>query len=91
MRSTKGSHLPLEDRQARLSGAECGNIDACVKILDGEMVHLSLSLLHQLKNTLTGVFLLIGTNKMGVDRNEKSAEIPRFFLVYFQMQPVIAA
>ena len=62
-----------------------------VKILDGEMVHLSLNMLHQLKNTLTGVFLLIGTNKMGVERSEKSAEIPRFFLVYFQMQPVIAA
>ena len=24
----KGSHFPLEDRQARLSDAECGNIDA---------------------------------------------------------------
>ena len=24
----KGSHFPLEDRQARLSGGECGNIDA---------------------------------------------------------------
>lgn len=48
-------------------------------------------MLHQLKNTLPGVFLLIGTNKMGVERSEKSAEIPRFFLVYFQMQPVIAA
>ena len=33
-RSVQGSHFPLEDRQARLSGAECGNIDACVKILD---------------------------------------------------------
>ena len=28
-RSVLGSHFPLEDRQARLSGAECGNIDAC--------------------------------------------------------------
>ena len=30
-----GSHIPLGDRQACLSGREGGNIDACVKILDG--------------------------------------------------------
>ena len=28
-RSVIGSHFPLKDRQARLSDAECGNIDAC--------------------------------------------------------------
>jgi hypothetical protein len=36
-----GSHFPLEDRQARLSGAECGNIDVCVKILDANLIFIS--------------------------------------------------
>jgi len=35
LRSKYGPHTPPEDRQACLSGAECGNIDACVKILYG--------------------------------------------------------